>query len=513
MSGRTRKILTFAVPAVLLAGGAAVAAWMFLFDVREPEPLVISRETTFVTGPLKPDGSVDFVAAINRHYGEGVRPEDNAAVGLLAAVGTDCLSDEQRARLYDLLGTPPSDHPPPFVPWRLFQNHTDELPYDVQERPWRADEFPLVAGWLEANEDALALVSQAVQKPKFYVPLVFGNLPPRFSLHARRWHGYTLSCQTVYTALTLRTWLRIEHNDLEGAWADFMTQANLARHLAHCGPFLDWFLGRGIERGAMDFFPAIQASETFTARFGTACLADMELIGPLRGLDDTLDRYHRLMVLHSLADRADRWPEDVLQTRLTDWFLLLGISRNRALTELNGEIDRFVDILRLPPSRKRSEWAALQRSVSIIQDRIRQARNEDDLRAMESDITATPGRVMFAVLWGKKAYEMWFKAQVNSEARFQLQRLAMAAGCYRVEHGRPPTGLEDVATYLDGEIPVDPATGEPFGYETSGEGFRIFSRGGNGEFDVPGQLHNDDPVIEVGMPRPTSPSAPSAAHP
>ncbi|MCH8829899.1 MAG: hypothetical protein IID45_10010, partial [Planctomycetes bacterium] len=45
-----------------------------------PQEIEVSRETTFFTEPVDQDGEVDYVAAINRHYGRGVTPENNAAV-------------------------------------------------------------------------------------------------------------------------------------------------------------------------------------------------------------------------------------------------------------------------------------------------------------------------------------------------------------------------------------------------------------------------------------------------
>ena len=47
----------------------------------------ISRETTFFTEPIRVDGSIDFVAAINKKYGKGVKPEENACTYLHRAFG------------------------------------------------------------------------------------------------------------------------------------------------------------------------------------------------------------------------------------------------------------------------------------------------------------------------------------------------------------------------------------------------------------------------------------------
>ena len=41
--------------------------------------ITISKATTFFTQPVGKDGTIDYVAALNRHYGKGVTPKNNAA--------------------------------------------------------------------------------------------------------------------------------------------------------------------------------------------------------------------------------------------------------------------------------------------------------------------------------------------------------------------------------------------------------------------------------------------------
>jgi hypothetical protein len=47
----------------------------------------VSRATTFFTKPIRADGSIDFVAAINRRFGQGVKPQENACAYLHRAFG------------------------------------------------------------------------------------------------------------------------------------------------------------------------------------------------------------------------------------------------------------------------------------------------------------------------------------------------------------------------------------------------------------------------------------------
>ena len=50
-------------------------------------PFRISKETTYITEPLKADGYPNYVAVLNRQYSEGVSPDNNAAVLLWQAIG------------------------------------------------------------------------------------------------------------------------------------------------------------------------------------------------------------------------------------------------------------------------------------------------------------------------------------------------------------------------------------------------------------------------------------------
>jgi hypothetical protein len=68
----------------------------------EPTPapkarIVVAKETTYFLGPLKPDGTVDYAAALNGIQGKGLTPDDNAAVLILPVFGPRILKDRPDA--------------------------------------------------------------------------------------------------------------------------------------------------------------------------------------------------------------------------------------------------------------------------------------------------------------------------------------------------------------------------------------------------------------------------------
>ena len=61
-------------------------------------PFTISKETTFVTEPVRKDGTIDYAAAENAIYGKGVTPETNACVKMLQAFGPKCIDTKSREK-------------------------------------------------------------------------------------------------------------------------------------------------------------------------------------------------------------------------------------------------------------------------------------------------------------------------------------------------------------------------------------------------------------------------------
>ena len=69
--------------------------------------ITISKETTYITGPLRKDGYVDYVAALDERFREGVTPENNAAVPFLKAMGPGIIDAKCRDEYFRRLGIPP----------------------------------------------------------------------------------------------------------------------------------------------------------------------------------------------------------------------------------------------------------------------------------------------------------------------------------------------------------------------------------------------------------------------
>ena len=162
----------------------------------------ISKATTYITEPLRKDGCVDYVAALNQRFSRGVTPENNAAVLFWKAVGPGEISAEYRERYFQMLGIPrlpeKGDYfvnhddyvarqkngtkPPDAKPEAGTQDSTWDQLKLATKRPWSQKEFPVLAEWLAANEKPLALAVEASKRPRRYDPLCCGEKTPMIAV-------------------------------------------------------------------------------------------------------------------------------------------------------------------------------------------------------------------------------------------------------------------------------------------------------------------------------------------
>ncbi len=108
-----------------------------------PTPwITIGNETSVVTGPVGPNGYVDYLAALNKAISDGVNVDNNAAVLLVRAIEISSLNGADQAESFNRLGIKP---PPPAA--GRFKEVSDLTgnPSDnglVSSVPWSAEEFP-----------------------------------------------------------------------------------------------------------------------------------------------------------------------------------------------------------------------------------------------------------------------------------------------------------------------------------------------------------------------------------
>ena len=206
---RPRRVLLGIV--ILVAVGVGLLLWRARRPL-DPVPLRIGEDTTRITAPLRADGSVDYLAALNA---EGFPPpEPNAAIPLIRALGTQCLVGDP-AQVLKLLRAPPD-----LPEVGSFVEPSEEIESTMPGIRRRSDDP--VRPWLEANREALDLIAEASQCEHFRVPIV--RDPANGHLTVALPHTLLFD---LASALETRSNLAWSDGHAEDAWADRLTLLRL----------------------------------------------------------------------------------------------------------------------------------------------------------------------------------------------------------------------------------------------------------------------------------------------
>ena len=243
--------------AVLLLLLAVFVYWNFL---RTP-PLVISKETTYITEPLTSDGTrVDYFAALERgFYPPEMKTDDNGCRLIVRALG-DAAKDEEdggcSAQVYEKLGLDPPIKPTmTLIETRDFlrkygaskgldEKQADELEAKVYE-PWTLDDLPMMRPWLEENGPVLDLVAEAVRRPAFCFPMVRDHDKATL-VESIVFHEISRT-RSFARMLQSRAHYRIGIGDIDGAIDDVIACERLGRHVEYQGTVIARFVGLAIE--------------------------------------------------------------------------------------------------------------------------------------------------------------------------------------------------------------------------------------------------------------------------
>jgi hypothetical protein len=490
---------------------------------RNPPVLVtISKETTYITGPLRKDGYVNYVAALNERCKKGVTPENNAAVLVWQAMGPGKIKAEIRPRYFQMLEMqPPPEKGEYFIAFyqylqRLREDKDPRAPklaadgwdpvYDqlseAMKRPWSAAEFPVMEAWLAANEKPLALIAKASRRTRRFDPLVsegrddeiFSALPMS-GIEAYREMG---------RILVARAMRHVKDGRLDEARDDLLTCHRLGR-LAGQGPTLvEALVGIAVDGMACAGEQAVLQSAALDARQITKFREELDELPPMASMADkteVAERFFfldcatrcsregfkslgRIMTLGGVTGSTPEILSDATMRRAVDWDLILRSG--------NSWYDRMVAAGRRPTRHeRRAEFEKLEKAI----------------KAMKADVTVTSLALSLLADGPRQSYSkrvgnlfvglgvpgltLVFNAEDRGNIQFELARLGFSLAAYHADHGTYPGQLSELAPRYVAKLPVDIfANDAPLHYQRQGGGYLLYSVGANGRDDG-GRGYND----------------------
>ena len=512
----------------VLAVAGILAAWMMDSPAKprraaqRPIPYTISKETTWITEPLRPDGAVDYFAALNARLSEGVTPENNAAVLLMQVMGAEEIQPEIREEFYKQLGVPlPETTQGLWLPFDDFVDryletiespHNEELREklddqfdEAKERPWTKSEFPVVAKWLDENKPAIELIVAASKRPRLHI----ANVP--------RNAGDSVFLAQISMISTLRRFeetlcVHAMHSLGEGQPEPALTDAMACHRLSTwgCDISADYYqMGIAIGWYEREIALALAESPASTPALLAKLRRDLAAGPSPTSSAEACDVFVRFTILEHVrgietaaqAAKVGNWfdmPQALTWKRFGDMGLDLGL----ILTIINSQCSEVVEALKQP------DYLSRKAALDKIEQEF-QAFRKKSLDSNEVTNLILGRKPAQEVVSTQFAHEFcWFflrgsssGTETRSLMRRQITLLALTLAEYQREHGNYPAELAALVPKYVVSIPVDAFTLKPLIYQPRQDGYLLYSVGSNGrddkgvEFSPDGEL--DDVAVRV----------------
>jgi hypothetical protein len=476
----------------------------------------VSPETTFITGPLREDGTVDYLAALNEMGSKGVTPENNAAVLLVRAFGLGEIPESIRERFFKMLGIAPVPQDGKYLePLQKYLERKlppggevakgdegpdpDEIALKqhsrAMERPWTKEELPLVAEWLAENEKQLDLVVAATKRERFYAPLVSNGDPP---MVISAFLPLVQPCRGAAVGLRVRAMYRVKAGKVEEAWQDLLACHRLARLVSEGPTIVEGLVGITVDRIAVEGDAVLAHEGKLTAEQAGRFAAELRKLPPMRKLVEKLNAGERFMLLDVVNTGARRGAAEFFRA-VESWGPGRGalgravnaagsilIDWNEPMRMGNQWFDRIVATASKPAGKERE--AAMAEFEQDLKRLLVEARSA---RVLFRNIVSTGslrggfGRQMGEVLIGllMPAFFSALDAEDRNLACQAMTQVVFALAAYRADRGAYPADLAALVPKYLPTMPEDPFSGGPLRYKREESGFLLYSVGPNGNDD------------------------------
>ena len=465
--------------------------------------ITISRETTYILGPINEDGTVNYLAHINNKYGKGVTKENNAFVLMLKAIGPKSIDEKVLAGILKKLDMKPL--PAKGEYFRTLYNYVpafkrQQEAYKQLEKakngPWSAKDYPILADWLKANEKPLALAQKAARRPRYFEPMVYTH---DFSILLEI---YPVSCnrvQRVATAIICRAMLKYGSGDIDGAWADLLTAHKIGHHIGQGPLHVDDISGRHTTRLVRRGMAKIAVSGKLTAKQAKRFLAEYNKLPRLDRFPAMQNR--RLFILDTISFLAEGGSLNTHGGLLDEYRKLNQMAAaaspnlidwNEVMRAVNRMFDRQVKIYSIPNASERAlarekfvrelrkvqaEYRNMPEAhyLSKLNDLIKNAR-----KSKPQDGSQVTQEVIKLVLMSD--FPTFGRVIEHRKFRFmrgELVGVALALAAYKAEKGVYPQTLADLSPAYLKAIPTDRFSDKGLIYKTRDKGYLLYSVGRN----------------------------------
>jgi hypothetical protein len=308
MQGVTTRFFAFVLlPALAIGCGSAKPVKPESVKPKPQPNYKFGADTSLFTSPTDADGYIDYVTALNERLRGKIKPDDNAVVMLVQALGPKPESFALPDSFYRWLGV---NSPPDSAAYLVgnYKNFRDEIDNDhdksfsrrqgtLSKSLWKAADDPKHADWLKANEKPLALAVEASNRPAYYHPLVHPNRNGQPGLLLSAPLPVSAKVRELAWMLGIRATLKAGEGKRAEAWADVFAAFRLARLVSRGGSALESIIAVATEANASEIALTLLEQTRPTAEELRTIREQLRKLPAMEALESKLDLSERVTFL------------------------------------------------------------------------------------------------------------------------------------------------------------------------------------------------------------------------
>jgi hypothetical protein len=474
---------------------------------RKPAAVIVSKETTYITEPLRGDGYGDYASALNARASHGVDATNNAVPFVCRAMGPGAITFEIRSDYFRKLGVaiPTSDGDyfislEKYVENQRQATRTTGVNLSEKEiqaaknltewgrwRTWKQDECSILARWLEVNAKPLAMLVEASKQAHWYEPIIANG--PIIQAPKPAAQG----SHQIIIALLVRATNRIAQRGEQAAWDDLLAVHRLARLMGQGPLLIDALIAFDTDQQACRVEQLLLANGKLSRAEWDRRRLDLEKLPPIPRMRDKIEPGERFCLLDIVGLVARNGfeefrglfgpgpPATINEKRM---FLLLAaiVDFNVMMRVGNSWYDRLADALREPTHTKRAE--ALRKVAGEI-DKLKASYKHTLARNVlfhpQNAVSELIGDMfVIALLPPTTVLE---NPGARDAMRLKLTIIGFALAAYHADHASYPAELAELVPTYIAAIPTDVFDNGKLHYQLKGGGYRLYSFGPNGVDD------------------------------
>lgn len=457
-----------------------IHAWCIDSAAQETD-IKLGKETTFITEPLADDGLPNYALAILEQQRKGVTPQNNAAVVLWQQLGRiEGMTGKEFALLCAEIGL--DNLPEGQLRFPSSEPDFAETIKEFHSHPWQNSDNPMLATWIEQNNDRIDALADACRRQHFYSPSISYLANPESELFIAQ-HNEVDAMRMVAKILSLRACSHLGSGEVEAGLQDVQALVRWSRHAASNRSVVHQLVAMAMKTIAYNLL-----QHTLNDRSVQPALAN-EIA---RFLDDhSWDSTLADAVNYGERFQQLDWTLRVLTVRLGGTSSAEGLTKREGekfdkewvLEVTNRRYDRIVDELltkdiRLRFTRLRATEAEMRKLTQKAKEPTRIAAGFLSRKVRSEIMADNLTGVMLPAL----------SAALDSEHRTVTQRnllrIATALRSYQLEYGHFPENLTDLQPDYLKELPIDLYSGKPLIFQRRDRGYLLYSVGRNTADDL-----------------------------